>query len=59
LGNHNSARLIHDRDGEVQTGFGALNRFAMCVNPEWLLSGLQHRNVKGIIGITRLVGTYG
>src|SRR4030095_1658821 len=32
---HNSPRMIHDRDDEVHTGFGAFNSYIARTHPRW------------------------
>lgn len=56
---HNSPRMVHDRDDEVHTGFGAFNGYVARTHPRRLLHGHQHLNIESTIGTTLVTGTYG
>jgi uncharacterized protein len=56
---HNSPRLVHDREDDVHMGFATFNQYIQRAKPRLMLHGHQHQNVESLVGVTRVVCTYG
>lgn len=56
---HNSPRSVHDREDEVHTGFVGFATYINDHKPHLFLHGHQHVQIETMVGLTKVVGTYG